>query len=292
MDTMKRLATPLLALLLAGADPARSAEPTAPAGWSLHRVSPAVCYVAGPQDGAAELSLMAEMGQFMLLINAPTLPRAKAEYPVILRLDGGQAIPLTGLGSDAAIGLAIGGPLAQAIVSAGTVEVTVGAQHFAFTPHDATAALDAAARCAGVPTLAERQSNAPTPIPGGGDWRLVTHLPGAPVNFCSARINGAEVDTMLMINNRGSMILIAGKPEWAAWGGEADITLAVDGAPPVALKANALGNLVLAEISDPALRHRIEAARTLDWRLPNGRFHAEVTGLGVALTALAACNHP
>lgn len=48
-------------------------------------------------------------------------------------------------------------------------------------------------------------------------------------------------------------------------------------------------NLVMGVVADVPLRQRLRTAHTLDWALPFGRFHAEVTGLGVALDAVAAC---
>jgi hypothetical protein len=146
------------------------------------------------------------------------------------------------------------------------------------------AASAAALAFAAAPALAEER-----PIPGAGGWSFVDRLPGMDGPVCHARIDGSQVDTMLIVNNDGLPVLIAGRRDWSGMSGEADAALAVDGGAPARLHVFMVNNLVVALIEDDALRQRLRAARTLDWTLPFGRFHAEVTGLGLALDAVAAC---
>ncbi len=128
----------------------------------------------------------------------------------------------------------------------------------------------------------------PEPIPGAGDWMLLR--PSDPHMGCSARVQGAEVDTLLMRNTVGALVLMAGRPEWDSWPTEGfGVTLSVDGAEPVGLKAVQAGSIVMMKIDDPGLAARIQAAKTLDWVLPSGRYHAEVEGLGMAYKAMQAC---
>lgn len=137
---------------------------------------------------------------------------------------------------------------------------------------------------AATPAAAEER-----PIPGAGAWQFVDRLPGMDAPACGARINGAAVDTILIVNNDGVPVLIAGRSDWTGLNGEARVTLSIDASAPQPLDAFMVNNLVLALAADDALRQRLRAARTLDWTFPFGRFHAEVTGLGVALDAVAAC---
>jgi hypothetical protein len=137
---------------------------------------------------------------------------------------------------------------------------------------------------AAAPAAAEER-----PIPGAGGWQFIDRLPGMDAPACGARIDGAQVDTILIVNNVGVPILIAGRSDWSGLSGEADVTLAVDGGAPARLNVFMVNNLVLALVADDALRQRLRAAHVIDWTLSFGRFHAEVTGLGVALDAVAAC---
>ena len=129
----------------------------------------------------------------------------------------------------------------------------------------------------------------PVPIAGAGDWKLVEQLPGVSHPVCHARINGPEADTMLMLNNDRLPILVAGRADWRELLGEADVSLSIDGGPPIGLKMQMFNNLVMKLVDDKALLGRLRRARTLDWAFPFGRFRANVSGIDVALDALASC---
>ena len=130
---------------------------------------------------------------------------------------------------------------------------------------------------------------AQSPIPGARDWLLVDRLPGNPGHACTARAEGPEADTMLLLNRRNVPILAAGRADWRDLGGPAEISLSIDGEAPRRLSAYMVANLVLTELADAALVERLRAARTLDWTLPFGRFRANVSGLGTALDRIGAC---
>ena len=127
------------------------------------------------------------------------------------------------------------------------------------------------------------------PVPGAPGWLLFDHLPGVEGRSCMARTNGPEADTMLIFNNVGVPLLIAGWADRYNEGGEAEVRLSVDGAPPVSLQGGIALNLVLVSVEDAALLQRLREARTLDWTFPFGRFRANVAGLGTALDAVRAC---
>jgi len=224
-----------------------------------------------------------------LLIHSADLPRAKATYPLSLVIDGGHSVGLSAMGADSTMGVSIGGDLARAVGSATRLAVIVGGKGYVFTVHDAQAAMDAVARYAGAPTLAEREIRRLRPIPLAGEWRLSATLPGVTGSACTARINGDQVDTILMINRSGQLLLVAGHNGWAAWGGELDVSLQIDGDTPDKLKAFSFNNLVMTEVTNETVLLRLRRARTLDWSLPLGHFHAAVSGLGIALDAVKAC---
>ena len=124
------------------------------------------------------------------------------------------------------------------------------------------------------------------PIAHAGQWRLMGASDPAP---CSARLQGAEIDTVLLINKDGALVLMGGRGDWQLDASEQSITLQIDKLPPADVKAEFATNLVLAPITDGALLGRLRRAHQLNWTLPMGHFSADVTGLGAALDAAKAC---
>jgi hypothetical protein len=127
-----------------------------------------------------------------------------------------------------------------------------------------------------------------TPIPGAGGWKL-TAVPQA---GCFARVQGAEVDTMLTVNRNGQMALGAGRPDWNIPSGDATVSLQIDSAKPVQLDASPVGNFFLVLITDNRTANALRKAHSLTWALPSGRYTADVTGLGAAFSAVRACSPP
>jgi hypothetical protein len=124
------------------------------------------------------------------------------------------------------------------------------------------------------------------PIAHAGQWRLMG--PGDPAP-CSARLLGTEIDTMLLINKDGDLVLVGGRGDWALAASEQTVTLQIDNGPPADVKAEFVTNLVLALVADTALLKQLRHAHQLGWTLPMGHFAAHVTGLGTALDAARAC---
>ena len=123
------------------------------------------------------------------------------------------------------------------------------------------------------------------PVPGV--WR-VDPVPGTR-GECRARRDGQPIDLMMLLNNKGEMILSPARPDWDNWGkDELSIGLGIDDAPAVHIKAYALGPSFMTLMSKD-LTERLRHARTLTWDLPTGRFVVEVTGIGGAYDRLLAC---
>jgi hypothetical protein len=135
-----------------------------------------------------------------------------------------------------------------------------------------------------VPSLAWSQGPE-TPIHGAGAWKMTT----VPQSGCFARLQGPQVDTMLAIGRDNDMTIGVGRQDWTLPNGQEAATLRVDSGPPHALKANPVGNLAIALVTDPGLTKALRNAKRIDWTLPNGKFTAEVTGLGAAFDAILAC---
>lgn len=122
--------------------------------------------------------------------------------------------------------------------------------------------------------------------PSADQWAHIESIPGG--TACAARLAGNEVDTMLMLNQKGELILVAGRADWRASGSQ-EIGLRIDGFELDHLQASAFNNLVLLPISDEAVLKRLKAAKDLYWSLPAGKYHAAVAGLGAALEWVRTC---
>lgn len=125
-----------------------------------------------------------------------------------------------------------------------------------------------------------------------GEWTLgmPTDPPG---KTCGAAKLGEQVNTRLMRNKAGRMLLIAARSDWK---NDQPFTakLSVNGAAPVDVEAMTLGPMVLVLVEDAALEAQLMAARTLDWTMPwpgpqGSTFHADVAGLGAAYDKLDIC---
>jgi hypothetical protein len=118
-------------------------------------------------------------------------------------------------------------------------------------------------------------------------WTLAKGA-NTPDKTCSARKVGSEINTVLMRNRDGQMILGAARSDWNETGAIM-LKLAIDGTAPVNLAADRLGPLVLLKITDPGLETRLKSASSLAWSLPWGEFTANVVGLGEAYGSLDVC---
>lgn len=125
------------------------------------------------------------------------------------------------------------------------------------------------------------------PAAAAGHWAHLENVFGG--TACAARLTGSQVDTMLMLNQNGQLILVAGHADWSASGPE-KVSLRIDDFELDHLQANAFNNLVLLLISDKAVLKRLMAARDLYWTLPSGRYHAAVLGLGNEVEWVRQCD--
>ncbi len=278
-----------------GALAAPSANPGAESpiveGWTITRAgSPTACVAAGPTDDGGLLSVVAEGPLFEMVVVASDFPEPKSTYPVILVFDEQPPVQAVALGENGqlAINVGRGGP-ARTITSASRVLVTADGHAHAFSLRNAAAALDAVARCAGQQTLAEQDDRPAEPIAGAGAWRLMVTMPGVAQRACAARVAGDQIDTIMLLNNDGDLILIGGHNDWATWGGDVALKLSIDGSAPVDMMANTVNNLMMTRITDPDQLRRLRTARTLDWTIPTGHVRGKVAGLGRALDAMRAC---
>jgi hypothetical protein len=127
------------------------------------------------------------------------------------------------------------------------------------------------------------QDNAPE-APDG--WEIAA----APSGGCVARRSGAEIDTMLIVNHDGIVILIGGRPSWNIPTGPRQVTLDFDGHHWNEIAATSFTSLLLVQIKDQAMLAQLQSAKTITWTLPNGTFHADVTGINLVVTRIMNCD--
>lgn len=270
----------------------RAADLPSVDGWSIrHLDAKGSCLAEGPSEGQAQIAIVATGPLFQLLVRAPDFPSDETSHPLELSFDGKPSVHGVGMGAGQGvvvfnIGLADSGTLTRS----SRFSVTVQGRTHEFPLKNTLAAFDAVAQCAGQIPLSERKPPTEKPVPGGGKWVLTETLAGLRGRACSARVTGDQIDTILLLNQRGDLVLMGGHGDWATWGGEVPLELSIDGSEPTRLKASTVNNLILVSVTDPALLQRLRAARTLDWSIPTGRVRGDVTGLGVALDALKQCS--
>lgn len=278
----------IFALALAGR--AAAGPPTAPPGWALEKVNTMTCVASGPTDGQAQLTLVAVGAQFLMLVSSPDFPEAASTQQATLVFDDGAPVYTPASGDHGVLQIRVGrGDSAQDLIKSSRVTITVAGHVLHFPLDQSAAALDAVARCAGQPTLAEAPQKPDLPIPGGGKWMLQPVLPGITGRACHARLAGEQMDTILAFNNDGTLILIGGHSDWSIGTGEQSFALSIDGGPRIPMKANLLDNIFLSPAYDGKLTEQLSHAKKLDWYLPNGELHIDVTGIGVALDAMRQC---
>lgn len=258
-------------------------------GWTIRHIpQPNTCEASGPVSGDAELAIAIMGPQFQLLISSATFNFPDGTYPVSISIDVGTPVAFNALGESSVYAIALVRPLGMALRSASSLTVTIGSKSYLFAFRHADAAMDAASKCADEPTYLEGFAHPPADIAQAGDWKLLN--PPRGTNRCSIRLNGAEIDTMMMRNNDGKLIVMGGRGEWAFPTGKASITLQIDNTPPKTVDAFVVQNIVMVLLKDDADQALLAHAADLRWHLSWGDFHAGLSGLDVALGALDACD--
>jgi hypothetical protein len=273
----------LAAMLFVGA--AAAADPE---GWVVGRNGD-TCEADSPQADGSIITIAAMGPQYLVLLQNPSFPLEKQSRTIAVSFDGAPALPVDALVSDNIYGIAVTPPIGLPLRDAVKLEVVIAGTTYRFDVRHADQAMDAVAVCAHIPKLPELWSEVPKPVAGAPGWLLVEHVPGT--NRCSVRRNSSEVNTTLILSNEDKLVLIAGRPEWARWGGEIKASLEVDDGPAVELSGGVFQNIAMFALKDkPALEQKLLGAKTLTWHLPWGTVHGVIDGFGVAVGALRQCN--
>jgi hypothetical protein len=107
----------------------------------------------------------------------------------------------------------------------------------------------------------------------------------------AVKLDDATVDIQLLRNYQDKIVISAGHPDWnlPSSSTPVPVTLAVDGASPVALSGYPIAKIVLVVIQDAALEKSVRDAHTLKWHFAWGDFVADVSGLGDAFSLIGVC---
>lgn len=108
----------------------------------------------------------------------------------------------------------------------------------------------------------------------------------APTGSCIAHRAGAHVDTMMLTNRDGKLVLMAGRPDWKMPAGNRTITLEIDEHRWEGVAASSLNSLLIVLVSDPTMLDQLRHARRLVWNLPRQRLTADLPGLGEAIDSI------
>ncbi|HKD22710.1 MAG TPA: hypothetical protein VKB71_11895 [Rhizomicrobium sp.] len=257
--------------------------------WTIEKFEqPHTCDAAVPVSDNVQLAIAVLGPQLKLIFSSPDFHLSPATYPVAISIDGSKNVTVNALGEGGVYAVAIVRGLGMPLRSASTLAVTIGNKTYTFDVRQADAAMDAASKCAGMPPYVETFAHPPQAIAGAGEWKLVDDLPG--VDHCSLRRNGEQVDTMLMRNKDGRLVLFAGRADWAFPTIREKVSVQFDDLPAREMDASVFDNLIIVLLDDPSMEQTLLHAKHLHWQTPQGDLRADLDGVSQALDELHACD--
>lgn len=259
------------------------------AGWTVEKVSGPelvvkTCTATWNKREPAELAIIAEGSLLTLTIASPLFGGEKREEKVSLRKEKVGKVERTARAAGTTYSVTIDNDVDSYLEQEGPFILTVKGVDYTFSIDNVSPAIDAVRRCVGQPTKSEMQANNAPSFPTPKGWESLV-LEGG----CAARLSGDEVDTMVSINNKDQVLLIAGRRDWNSWGEEVKLTLQFDSQPPRSFTAWKWNNLVLLVLVDDKDVVALRKASTLKWHLSTGDYSANVSDVGLALDAASAC---
>jgi hypothetical protein len=271
-------------LAVVAATPAQADAPwkvTRREGGSLQ-----TCLAEGPGVGGANMSVVAFGPQLMMLVSSDKFQQDSGTYTLALSFDGGTPVRLNAEGHAGTYGVRVSPPLHAALSGAARMTASSDGNTYDFPLAGAGKAMDDVLACVGQGSYDALMSHGPADIAGSG-WTIFDPTPGT--NDCSIRANGGSIDTMVMVNKTGALVLVGARNDWERPGKSIEVTLRIGDGKAVTTKASALSNLVLLQLDDSQAQ-ALRQATTLSWTLPWGAFDAQLRGNGAAIDALLACH--
>lgn len=285
---MLRVAMAAIGLTVA-VNAALGSDEREPEGWTIERAEgSSSCVVTGPAVREESISIVVNGSTPWLLMSAPEFSEKKEIKPVTLIVGGNRRLELNAQVNRNIYGLILTTELEKEIEGLPALTALIDGKTHKFQTPNLGSALDAAFQCAGMGTREDMRAREPRPIPDAGAWVISASMP--PAEGCVVRRNNDEVNTSIVIDEKGQLLLTAGKPSWLAMPALVKIALQIDDGAPVDLQSGAFQNVFVTPLTDPLAVEKLSRAQTLTWYLPNGTYHAPVGGIGNAIDALRACN--
>lgn len=281
------LVGPAIAVLCG--EPVASAQKDSVPGWTITNTTGRgqdvkSCVATWNNDGPNQLTIEALGGLLTLAVSSPTFDRDKGEEIVSLSKTGTGGLQRSARIADQIYGITIDDEVDTLLEKEGSLVLTIKGNDYSFSVPNIPSAIDAVLRCVGEPTKAEwAEKHQPSfPLPAG--WESLDMAAG-----CAARLKGDEIDTWVTINNKDQVLLIAGRKDWNFWGEKTELTLQIDGNPPLSLEGWKWSNLVLVLLPNDRDVAALRKAAALEWHFSTSDYIAKVHDVGAALDAAAAC---
>jgi len=140
-----------------------------------------------------------------LLFDSKTISSTKATHQVTLTIDDNPPFTYQILNNGSVLSIPLILVIENELRPAKILRAAVDGQLYEFRLPNAAYAIDSVSWCAGMPDHAARQAQSLLTIPDAGDWKLVDKASGA--KGCIVRVQGTEVDTSIVLNNVGQVVL-------------------------------------------------------------------------------------
>ncbi len=255
-------------------------------GWEITRVGgepgQETC-VATLRGGPADLAIATQGPLLWLTVSSPALRTNTPSTVMTLKTRDLGEIRRDSRVVGPTYGVTIDNELDALLTSGGSLVINLQSHDFRFMLKNASEVIDEVRRCAGQPPRAEMKARRPPTALAGG-WELLEIGTG-----CSARLNGSQGDTLVSINEKDQVLLMAGHHDWNVWEGKRSVQVQFDAGPPRSLDGYGFANMVFVLLPSEPDVAALRKASKITWRLPTGEYSAAVHDTGQALDAATSC---
>ncbi len=216
---------------------------------------------------------------FMMVGTAPQIP--DGDYAATLKLDDHPPVKVKTHGSGGVYLIVLDIKLSMALRNVKQLTLTVRGGDNVFDGSRLDEAMDAAAKCVGIPKVTDLAAI------GWGTWSV---RPGEKGDLaCHATRHGLQVDSMASLHPDGRFTF---GPAWMGWtlqrSDKVKATFEIDEDTPVPVQLTT-GVKTASYVVDKGFLDRLEKASSITWHLPWGEFYSEVDGIADMRKSLADC---
>lgn len=241
------------------------------------------CEAASTNSQGFTLHIGALEGQYWLGITSNSDFALHGYQPGRIKLAGIDEIELGFQDDGSSLRTPVTPVLLSQLKRSDRVQITVGGSRTGFALPNFESLIPELAACANVSSNVKAVERK---VRGAETWEFVE---GMPEGACAVRARGSEIDTLLMLNDAGELILAGGRQDWSIPPAVGTVDIGVDSQPERQFKASTLNNLLLIKIADPEAIQRLRVGNRMVWNLPVGKLHANIKGLGIAMDAIRQC---